>query len=130
LCGPVPSMGSSSARADSTTPARRRPHPRSAVCDVVVRHAGVSPPHGRKRLAVPDYADRTALFRLRGVIGTATGDVPLVMFLSVAKFGHHEIETVTIVAGQVTATDLADLRHGSVRINKAATAKVAARLGR
>jgi hypothetical protein len=82
------------------------------------------------RLTVPDYADRTVLFRLRGVIGTAAGDVPLVMFLSVAKFGHHEIETVTIVAGQVTATELAGLRHGSVRINKAATAKVAAKLGR
>lgn len=82
------------------------------------------------RLSVPVYADRTALFRLRGAIGTAAGDAPLVMFLSVAKFGHHEILTTTIVGGTVTAGDLASIRDGSVRINNVATAKVMTRLGR
>jgi hypothetical protein len=83
-----------------------------------------------KRLTVADYADRTALFRMRGVVGTAAGDVPLVMFLSVAKFGHHEIETVTIVGGQITAAELTSIRTSSVRINRLATEKVRLKLGR
>jgi hypothetical protein len=83
-----------------------------------------------KRLTVSDYADRTALFRLRGVIGTAAGDVPLVMFLSVAKLGHHEIATTTIVGGQVTAVELTNIRNNSVRINRLATSKVRVKLGR
>jgi hypothetical protein len=83
-----------------------------------------------KRLTVSDYADRTALFRLRGAIGTAAGDVPIVMFLSVAKFGHHEIETVIIVGGQITAAELTGIRNSSVRINRLATDKVRLKLGR
>ena len=83
-----------------------------------------------RRLSVADYADRTALFRLRGVVATAAGDVPLVMFLAVAKLGHHEIVTVTIVGGQVTTAELTSIRSSSVRINRLATAKVRARLGR
>ncbi len=83
-----------------------------------------------KRLTVSDYADRTALFRLRGVIGTAAGDVPLAMFLSVAKLGHHEIETVTIVGGQVSQSELTSIRNASVRINRLATDKVRLKLGR
>ncbi len=83
-----------------------------------------------KRLTVANYADRTALFRMRGVIGTAAGDVPVVMFLSVAKLGHHEIETTTIVGGQVTAVELTNIRNNSVRINRLAASKVRVRLGR
>ncbi|HEX4697877.1 MAG TPA: hypothetical protein VH857_00795 [Actinomycetes bacterium] len=82
------------------------------------------------RLAVANYADRSALFRLAGSVTSGTADVPLTMYLNAARYGHHEILTLTAVGGATDAALEKRIRDSSVQINKLATAKVRVKLGR
>ena len=84
------------------------------------------------RVAVARYADSSALFRLSGSVtsSSGSGDVPMTMYLSSARYGHHEIFTLTAVGGTTDATVEKRLRDSSVQISKLATAKVRVKLGR
>ena len=82
------------------------------------------------RLAVASYGDRSALFRLAGTVTSGTTDVPLTMYLNAARYGHHEVITLTAVGGATDATVEKRVRDTSVQINKLATAKVRVKLGR
>jgi hypothetical protein len=82
------------------------------------------------QLAVASYGDRSALFRLAGTVTSGTTDVALTMYLNAARYGHHEILTLTAVGGATDATVEKQIRDSSVQISKLATAKVRVRLGR
>jgi hypothetical protein len=84
------------------------------------------------RVAVASYADSSALFRLSGAVtsNSGSGDVPLTMYLSAARYGHHEVITLTAVGGATDATVEKQIRDSSVQISKLATAKVRVKLGR
>jgi hypothetical protein len=82
------------------------------------------------RLAVASYADRSALFRLAGSVTSGTTEVPLTMYFNAARYGHHEVLTLTVVGGATDATIEKRIRDSSVQISKLATAKVRVKLGR
>jgi hypothetical protein len=52
------------------------------------------------------------------------------MYLNAARYGHHEILTLTAVGGATDAALEKRIRDSSVQINKLATAKVRVKLGR
>jgi hypothetical protein len=82
------------------------------------------------RLAVGNYADRSALFRLAGSVTSGTTEVPLTMYFNAARCGHHEVLTLTVVGGATDATIEKRIRDSSVQISKLATTKVRVKLGR
>ena len=83
-----------------------------------------------KRLTMPSYADQRAMYRFSGPVATASGDVPMTMFLVATRYGRHEVTIAAMLAGQLTSTDRTVVKRGVVRIAKAATLKVQDRLGR
>jgi hypothetical protein len=82
------------------------------------------------RLPMPTVADRRVMFQLSGAVETASGTVPLTVFVAVTVWGHHEIVTSAAIGGVTTAAVRRESAEGARRIALAATAKVAKRLGR
>jgi hypothetical protein len=82
------------------------------------------------RLSVADFADQEAAFRIVGSVPTAAGDVPLTMFIVLSRWGRQQVALMTMVGGQMTSAEVRATKTGSVRIARAATQKVAGRLGR
>jgi hypothetical protein len=82
------------------------------------------------RLSMPTVADRRAMFQLSGAVETASGTVPLTVFVAVTVWGHHEIATSAAIGGVTTAAVRRESAEGARRIALAATTKVAKRLGR
>lgn len=82
------------------------------------------------RLSVAPFADQTAAFKITGSVPTAAGDVPLTLFFVVSRWGRQQTALMTMVGGQMTSAEARATKSGSVQIARAATQKVASRLGR
>jgi hypothetical protein len=80
---------------------------------------------------VGDFADRTAAFKIRGIVTDADGvEAPVTAILVGAKWGHHVVTTTTVLVGGLTAADVRDLRRSTVQVAKVAVEKVDNKLGR
>lgn len=80
---------------------------------------------------VGDFADRTAAFKIKGIVTDADGvEAPVTAILVGAKWGHHVVTTTTVLVGGLTAADVRDLRRSTVQVAKVAVEKVDNKLGR
>jgi hypothetical protein len=82
-----------------------------------------------QRLHMPTIGDQQALFELKGFISTPSGDVPVTMWLGVARVGHHVASTLFTVGGALPDEDLTDVRDGGRGILAKAMRKVTNKLG-
>lgn len=83
------------------------------------------------QLSVNSYADQISAFRVQGSVATADGDeVPLTAHVVAARWGRQVTGIITLVGGEVPASELGGIKRGTLRIAKLATSKVASKLGR
>jgi hypothetical protein len=82
------------------------------------------------RMPVAAIADQTVRYRLNGSVPTASGKVPLVLFVVVTRYGRQEVATTLGAGGTLTSAQRTDFAKASVRLCRMATVKVADRLGR
>ena len=81
-------------------------------------------------MPVAAIADQTVRYRLNGSVPTASGKVPLVLFVVVTRYGRQEVATTLGAGGTLTSAQHTDFAKASVRLCRMATVKVADRLGR
>jgi hypothetical protein len=82
------------------------------------------------RMPVPAIADQTVRYRLNGSVPTASGKVPVVLFMVVTRYGRQEVTTTLGFGGTLTSAQRTGIAKASVRLCRLATMKVADRLGR
>lgn len=82
-----------------------------------------------RRLQMPTIGDQQALFEVKGFVTTPSGDVPVTMWLGVARVGHNVASTLFTVGGPVPDEDLAVVRDGGRGILAKAMRKVTNKLG-
>ena len=80
---------------------------------------------------VGDFADRTAAFKIKGIVTDAEGiEVPVTAILVGAKWGHHVVTATTVVIGGLTSAQVTELRKSTIRVAKVGVEKVDIKLGR
>lgn len=81
------------------------------------------------RLRMFTIGDQQAMFEVKGFVTTPDGDVPVTMWLGVARVGHHLASTILTVGGPVADEDLGTLRDSGRGVLSKAMRKVTTKLG-
>ena len=80
---------------------------------------------------VGDFADRTAGFKIKGIVEDDEGiETPVTAILVAAKWGHSVVSATTVVIGGLNAEQVKDLKKSTVRVAKVGVEKVDNKLGR
>jgi hypothetical protein len=80
---------------------------------------------------VGDFADKTAAFKIRGIVTDADGtEVPITAVLVGAKWGHHVVSATMVVIGGLTSAQVTDMKKSTVKVVKVGVEKVDNELGR
>jgi hypothetical protein len=84
-----------------------------------------------KEVTVGDFADRTAGFKIKGIVTDAEGiEVPVTAILIGAKWGHSVVTTTMVVVGGLTSDQVKDMKKSTIRVAKVGVEKVDNKLGR
>ena len=80
---------------------------------------------------VGDFADKTAAFKIKGIVTDAAGvESPVTAILVGAKWGHHVVTETQVVVGGLTGAQVGDMRKATIQVAKVAVEKVDNKLGR
>ena len=80
---------------------------------------------------VGDFADKTAAFKIKGIVTDADGvESPVTAILVGAKWGHHVVTETQVVVGGLTGAQVGDMRKATIQVAKVAVEKVDNKLGR
>jgi hypothetical protein len=80
---------------------------------------------------VGDFADRTAGFKIKGIVEDDEGtESPVTAILVAAKWGHSVVSATTVVIGGLNSEQVKDLKKSTVRVAKVGVEKVDNKLGR
>ena len=80
---------------------------------------------------VGDFADKTAAFKIKGIVTDADGvESPVTAILVGAKWGHHVVSETQVVVGGLTGAQVGDMRKSTIQVAKVAVEKIDNKLGR
>jgi hypothetical protein len=80
---------------------------------------------------VGDFADKTAAFKIKGIVTDSAGvESPVTAILVGAKWGHHVVSETQVVVGGLTGAQVGEMRKSTIQVAKVAVEKIDNKLGR